>query len=142
MFKIKLKYIRNGDNIMRYKRLKNRNVFIIILCLSVLAVGIVSFYLTKNTVVYEISEKSKNTIADTSGIYEDIGKIPELKDGYLIIYKNNILYVYSKDEQLLYKETDINESVFSSNDIAQLSQNGMQISGLTELTEILNYLKS
>ena len=120
---------------MRYKRLKNRNVFIIILCLSVLAVGIVSFYLTKNTVVYEISEKSKNTIADTSGIYEDIGKIHFSSSDFKFVYSavsNSITpdfaVIYSDSISLDSKKVEFIERTIRS--LSQDKKAGFKITGV------------
>lgn len=127
---------------MKLINVTSKAKIIVFLCLTILVAGLLSYRLINNAIVYEITENSNITIHNISETNSDINKIPDMKDGYLINYENQILYVYSTDKQLLYTDFDIKESAFSLNDLRELSQNGMFISELTELIELINYLKS
>ena len=132
---------------MKSSKTRNNSKIIMFLVFTILVTGILSYKLINNAVVYEIMENSENTVLGNtnlklSSINTKIENIPETENGYVLYFQNDTFYVYTTDGKALYADTGIDASAFTANDLEKLSQNGIFISELTELTETINYLKS
>ena len=121
---------------MKITRIKITTIFLIA---SIMFAGFLSRSFVENTIEYEVVSTENNK---TEEITTDISEINPSKNGYIVYLEDDTLYVYTPNGEAVYKENDIKNSNFTENDLTKLRKSGIEVSGFTELIELLNYIKS
>ncbi len=106
---------------------------------TVIVAGILSHSFVEDAIKYEVVATESNR---DDGINTEISKIIASDTGYVIYLENETLYVCTPNGEKVYKEENIKKDVFTKNDLIKLRKSGIEVSGLTELIELLNYIKS